>query len=92
MTDAEKIIAMLKAGKFADVEQGAILQALGEAFPAPEATVQEAIAMHGFGADGEISFDANPLASESEGGTWISAWVWVPGDDDEDEEAEGEAR
>jgi hypothetical protein len=26
----------------------------------------------------ELELDDNPLFSKGEGGTWVSAWVWVP--------------
>jgi hypothetical protein len=39
-----------------------------------------------FGLRDEIEVDAGALRSEGDGGTWVQAWVWVPGESDEEEE------
>lgn len=31
----------------------------------------------------DIEIDPFPLISEADEGTWVSAWVWVPGGDEE---------
>lgn len=38
--------------------------------------------------DHDIDIDDDAALSETDNGTWVGAWVWIPREDDEDEEDE----
>src|SRR5579859_4850797 len=39
--------------------------------------VDRARAQYAQGSNDDVEVDSHPLISESEGGTWVAAWVWV---------------
>lgn len=49
--------------------------------PASPALRDEAEALYG---NDELEIDDVAYVSPADGGAWVSAWVWVPGEDGED--------
>ncbi|WP_029310770.1 hypothetical protein [Acidiphilium angustum] len=89
--DAELKLAAKKAAKqdleakvtAGDLSQSEILDVLGLAFPADPKVAERA---KNKWASNDIEFDDSPLESAAEGGSWVSAWVWIRDDEPEDEE------
>ena len=45
--------------------------------------IEEARAQYAEGSDDDVEIDDDALFSQSDGGTWVSAWVWVRNAEDD---------
>lgn len=63
------------------VTQADVLTALHHESTAPNAEAVIALARSSRIAGHDTEIDAEPLISRGEGGTWVSAWVWVSDDE-----------
>jgi hypothetical protein len=73
MTTPDRLLAQFRKLLEYGLTQGAVLRELGERV-GPNPAIEQARWQY---ATNELEIDDKPLISESEGGCWVSAWVWV---------------
>jgi len=75
----EQFSLLLKEG----LRQSSVLAVLASEYSQSEMEpiVARARAMYEVDSDDDIEIDESPIFSETDSGTWVSAWLWVPNPD-----------
>lgn len=73
----DQVVAVVACLEKVGLTQADLLQALGKLEPPPVWALEGAARDWVSGSNDELEIDDYPLASESDDGCWVSAWVWV---------------